>query len=105
MGYGAIFDINIAWIGMTRELIPAAGIVSVLYPDGGTIPRQARQVTTASLHSSLLRTPQNPPPLTSDTTRKLHLTNDACSDGHRAFEAIMGSYNFNTPKYDLPLRV
>jgi hypothetical protein len=30
---------------------------------------------------------------------------DARRHGRRAFKVIMRSFNFNTPKYDLPLRI
>ena len=43
---------------------------------------------------------------TNDTTNlTLRLMSDASRYGRRAFKALMRSYHFNIPKYDLPLRI
>ena len=61
-------------IGTNSHSRPLA--FSILSPPLPTIEAEARQVTTASLRSFLLRIQQNPPPLANDTTnRKPHLTN------------------------------
>ena len=40
-----------------------------------------------------------------DVNKTLPLMGDARRHGRRAFKAIMRSYTFNIPKYDLPLRI
>jgi len=40
-----------------------------------------------------------------DANKTLPLMSDARRHGRRAFKAIMRSYSFNIPKYDLPLRI